>query len=85
MSHQCIAANVAKPPELPRGGKVEVRASRRLEIRPKQMREANRLRRRSRNGHQPSLRVVSELAKLGFVNERGAAFSASSVQSMIAA
>jgi virulence-associated protein VapD len=50
------------------------------------VREAKRLRRRSPKGHQRSLRdVASELAKLGFVNERGAVFSASSVQSMIEA
>ena len=37
---------------------------------------------RSPKGHQRSLRdVAAELAKLGFVNQRGAEFSASSVQS----
>jgi hypothetical protein len=42
------------------------------------VREAKRLRRRSR--HQRSLRdVAAELAKLGFVNQRGAEFSASSI------
>jgi hypothetical protein len=39
---------------------------------------------RSPKGHQRSLRdVATELAKLGFVNERGAVFSPSSVQSML--
>ncbi|MGB6964101.1 MAG: hypothetical protein WBD90_06350, partial [Xanthobacteraceae bacterium] len=37
--------------------------------------EAKRLRRRSPKGHQRSLRdVAAELAKLGYVNERGAVF-----------
>jgi hypothetical protein len=44
-----------------------------------------RLRRRSPKGHQRSLRdVAAELTKLGFVNERGAEFSASSIAAMIA-
>jgi hypothetical protein len=48
--------------------------------------EAKRLRRRSPKGHQRSLLdIAAELAKLGFVNQRGAEFSASSVQSMLAA
>jgi len=48
--------------------------------------EAKRLRRRSPKGHQRSLRdVAAELKKLGFVNENGAEFSASSVKSMVAA
>jgi virulence-associated protein VapD len=48
------------------------------------VREAKRLCRRSPKGHQRSLRdVAAELAKLGFVNEQGAMFSASSVQSMV--
>jgi DNA invertase Pin-like site-specific DNA recombinase len=54
------------------------------EINPELVREAKRLRRRSPKGHQRSLRdVASELAKLGFVNERGAEFSASSIASML--
>ncbi len=66
-------------------GKCEGRRSW-AELNPELVREAKRLRRRSPKGHQRSLRdVAAELAKLGFVNERGAAFSASSVQSMIAA
>ena len=65
-------------------GKCEGRKSW-AEINPELVREAKRLRRRSPKGHQRSLRdVAAELAKLGFVNERGAAFSASSVQSMLA-
>jgi DNA invertase Pin-like site-specific DNA recombinase len=55
------------------------------EINPELTREAKRLRRRSPKGHQRSLReVAAELAKLGFVNERGVMFSASSVQSILA-
>ena len=66
-------------------GKCEGRKSW-AEINPELVREAKRLRRRSPKGHQRSLRdVAAELAKLGFVNERGAEFSASSVQSMVEA
>jgi hypothetical protein len=40
----------------------------------------------SPKGHQRSLRVIAaELAKLGYLNERGKEFSASSVQSMLSA
>jgi hypothetical protein len=54
------------------------------EISPELVREAKRLRRRSPKGHQRSLReIAAELAKLGFVNERGSVFSASSVRSML--
>ena len=66
-------------------GKCEGRKSW-AEINPELVREAKRLRRRSPKGHKRSLRdVAAELAKLGFVNQRGAQFSASSVQSMLAA
>jgi DNA invertase Pin-like site-specific DNA recombinase len=66
-------------------GKCEGRKSW-AEINPELVREAKRLRRRSPKGHQRSLRdVAAELAKLGFVNERNAEFSASSVQSIVAA
>jgi hypothetical protein len=66
-------------------GKCEGRKSW-AEIKPDLVREAKRLRRRSPKRHQRSLRdVAAELAKLGFVNERGAEFSASSVQSMLSA
>ena len=65
-------------------GKCEGRKSW-AELNPELVREAKRLRRRSPKGHQRSLRdIAAELAKLGFVNQRGAAFSASSVQSMLA-
>jgi DNA invertase Pin-like site-specific DNA recombinase len=54
------------------------------EMNPELVREAKRLRRRSPKGHQRSLRdVAAELAKLGFVNQRGAEFSASSIASMV--
>ena len=52
-------------------GKCEGR-KRWAELNPELVREAKRLRRRSPKGHQRSLRdVAAELAKLGFVNERG--------------
>jgi hypothetical protein len=54
------------------------------ESNPDLVREAKRLRRRSPKGHQRSLRdVAAELAKLGFLNERGRQFSASSIASML--
>jgi DNA invertase Pin-like site-specific DNA recombinase len=54
------------------------------EINPELVREAKRLRRRSPKGHRRSLRdVATELAKLGFTNERGVMFSAASVASML--
>jgi DNA invertase Pin-like site-specific DNA recombinase len=54
------------------------------EVNPELVSEAKRLRRRSPKGHQRSLReVAAELAKLGFVNQRGAQFSASSIASMV--
>ena len=56
------------------------------EINPELVREAKRLQRRSPKGHQRSLRgVAAELAKLDFVNQRGAEFSASSVASIVEA
>jgi DNA invertase Pin-like site-specific DNA recombinase len=64
-------------------GKCEGRKSW-AEINPELVRQAKRLRRRSPKGHQRSLRdVASELAKLGFLNERGKPFSASSIASML--
>ena len=55
------------------------------EINPELVREAKRSRRRSPKGHQRSLReIAAELAKLGFLNERGVMFSAASVASMLA-
>jgi DNA invertase Pin-like site-specific DNA recombinase len=67
-----------------RAGKCEGRKNW-AELKPDMVAEAKRLRRRSPKGHQRSLReVAAELAKLGYLNERGALFSASSVQSMLA-
>lgn len=64
-------------------GKVEGRKSW-AEINPQLVKEARRLRRRSPKGGQRSLRAIAEeLAKLGYVNERGVPFSPSSVQSML--
>jgi hypothetical protein len=65
-------------------GKCEGRKSW-AEINPELVRDAKRLRRRSPKGHQRSLRdVAAELEKLGYLNERGAIFSAASVASMLA-
>jgi DNA invertase Pin-like site-specific DNA recombinase len=64
-------------------GKVEGRKSW-AERNPEMVETAKRLRRRSPKGHQRSLRdVAAELMKLGYRNERGLKFSASSVQSML--
>ena len=64
-------------------GKCEGRKSW-AEVNPDLVVEAKRLRRRSPKGHQRSLReVAAELAKLGFLNERSAVFSASSIKSML--
>ncbi|MEY9983420.1 DNA invertase Pin-like site-specific DNA recombinase [Bradyrhizobium yuanmingense] len=64
-------------------GKVEGRKSW-AELNPELVAAAKRLRRRSPKGHQRSLRdVADELAKLGFTNERGVRFSASSIASMV--
>jgi DNA invertase Pin-like site-specific DNA recombinase len=64
-------------------GKCEGRKSW-AEINPELVLAAKRLRRRSPKGHRRSLReVAAELAKMGFLNERGAVFSASSVESML--
>jgi DNA invertase Pin-like site-specific DNA recombinase len=63
-------------------GKCEGRKSW-AEINPELVLEAKRLRRRSLKRHQRSLRdVAAELAKRGFVNQRGSEFSASSVHAM---
>jgi DNA invertase Pin-like site-specific DNA recombinase len=54
------------------------------EINPDLVCEAKRLRRRFPKGHQRSLRsVAAELAKLGYVNERGKVFNAASISSML--
>jgi hypothetical protein len=64
-------------------GKCEGRKSC-AEINPELVRQAKQLRRRRPKRGQRSLRdVAAELAKLGFVNQRGAEFSASSVASML--
>jgi DNA invertase Pin-like site-specific DNA recombinase len=66
-----------------RTGKCEGRKSW-AERNPEMVAEAKRLRRRSPKGNQRSLRdIAAELAKLGYANERGAVFSASSVASML--
>jgi DNA invertase Pin-like site-specific DNA recombinase len=66
-------------------GKCESRKSW-AEINPDLVVQAKRLRRKSPKGGQRSLReVAAELAKLGFFNERGRPFSASSVSSMLGA
>jgi DNA invertase Pin-like site-specific DNA recombinase len=66
-------------------GRVEGRKSW-VELNPELVATAKRLRRRSPKGHQRSLReVADELAKLGFTNERGVRFSASSIASMLSA
>jgi len=66
-------------------GKVEGRKSW-AELNPELVATAKRLRSRSPKGHQRSLRqVANELAKLGFTNERGVRFSASSIASMVSA
>ena len=64
-------------------GKCEGRKSW-AEINPELVQQAKRLRRRLPKGGQRSLRdVAAELARLGYVNERGATFSAASVASML--
>jgi DNA invertase Pin-like site-specific DNA recombinase len=64
-------------------GKCEGRKSW-AEINPELVRQAKRLRRKAPKRGQRSLReVAAELTKLGFLNERGTQFSASSVASMI--
>ncbi|MCK1413266.1 recombinase family protein [Bradyrhizobium sp. CW4] len=64
-------------------GKVEGRKSW-AELNPQLVKEARRLRRRAPKRGQRSLRAVAdELARLGYMNERGAPFSPSSVQSML--
>lgn len=67
-------------------GKCEGRKSH-AELNPALVAAAKRLRPNSAKGqHKRSLRdVAAELAKLGFVNQRGAEFSASSIRSMLEA
>ena len=65
-------------------GKCEGRKSW-AELNPELVREAKQLRRKRPKGGQRSLRDdAAELAKQGFLNERGAEFSASAIRSMIA-
>jgi len=57
---------------------LELRDGAEQEINPELVREVKRLRGRSPKRHRRSLRdVAAQLAKLGFVNQRGAEFSAS--------
>jgi DNA invertase Pin-like site-specific DNA recombinase len=64
-------------------GKCEGRKSW-AERKPELVQQAKRLRRKSPKGVQRSLReIAAELAKLGFKNERGVQFSASSVASIL--
>ena len=64
-------------------GKCEGRKSHR-EMNPEMVALARRLRRKRRNGWQPSLRAVSEeLAAAGYLNERGKPYAAKSVASML--
>jgi DNA invertase Pin-like site-specific DNA recombinase len=66
-------------------GKCEGRKSW-AEINPAMVQEAKRLRRRAPKGGQRSLReIAAELEHRGYTNERGARFSASSVNSMLKA
>jgi DNA invertase Pin-like site-specific DNA recombinase len=55
------------------------------EINPELVQDAKRLRRRTKAGQRSLRKIAAELAKLGYVNERGVMFSPSSVASMIAA
>jgi hypothetical protein len=65
-------------------GKCEGRKSH-AELRPELVALARQLRRRRPKGGQRSLREISaELAARGFMNERGDAFSAASISSMLA-
>jgi hypothetical protein len=47
--------------------------------------EAKRLRRKTKAGQRSSRAIAAELAKLGYVNDRGAVFSPSAVASMLTA
>ena len=74
---------VARDRKRAAAGKCEGRKSW-AEINPELVRQAKRLRRKLPKGGQRSLRnVATELAKLGFLNERGTRFSPSSVASII--
>jgi hypothetical protein len=45
--------------------------------------EAKRLRRKTKAGQRSLREIAAELAKLGYVNERGAVFSPSAVASIV--
>jgi DNA invertase Pin-like site-specific DNA recombinase len=66
------------------GIKVEGRKSW-AEIKPELVQEAKQLRRKTKAGQRSLRDVAAELAKLGYLNERGAVFSPSAVASMLAA
>jgi DNA invertase Pin-like site-specific DNA recombinase len=65
------------------GGKAEGRR-RWVEINPELVQEANRLRGTSRRPAKSLRDITAALAELGYVNERGAVFSPSSIKSMLA-
>jgi len=64
------------------GVKVEGRKSW-AEINPELVQAAKRLRRKTKAGQRSLRDIAAELARLGYVNERGAVFSASAIASMI--
>ena len=74
----------ARDPKRAAGGKAEGRR-RWVEISPELVQEVKRLRRRTKAGQRSLREIATELAKLGYVNERGAVFSPSAVASMVAA
>jgi hypothetical protein len=51
---------------------------------PELTQEAKRLRRKTKAGQRSLPAIAAELATLGYVNERGAMFSPSSIKSMLA-
>jgi hypothetical protein len=54
------------------------------ELNPELVQEAKRLRRRTKAGQRSLREIAGELAKLGYVNERGSLFSPSAIASMVA-
>ena len=64
------------------GVKVEGRKSW-AEINPELVQAAKRLRRKTKAGQRSLRDIAAELARLGYVNERGVVFSASAIASMI--
>ena len=65
------------------GSKVEGR-KRWAEINPALVTEAKRLQWRTKSNARPLRQIAAELAKLGFLNERGVTFSPSSIASILA-